>query len=132
MAFSLFMKILKFNWEVFLYTIYHVLFLFPSSRQLIFEGFFVISQIKKFKDALAKHSTDRCSLGPPKGLEESELLALAGNRDLKFNYTPKPVPAPAHEMAEAVPSSLKPPLPSIQRAITTQESEDKALVPAGR
>lgn len=88
--------------------------------------------IKKFKDALAKHSTDRCSLGPPKGLEESELLALAGNRDLSFNYTAKPVPAPAHEMAEAAPSSLIPPLPSIQRAITTQESQEKALVPAGR
>ncbi|KAF8399500.1 hypothetical protein HHK36_015366 [Tetracentron sinense] len=33
--------------------------------------------IKKFKDALAKHGTDRCSLGPPKGLDESELLKLA-------------------------------------------------------
>ncbi|KAL3819419.1 hypothetical protein ACJIZ3_005324 [Penstemon smallii] len=33
--------------------------------------------IKKFKDALAKHGTDRCSLGPAKGLEESELLELA-------------------------------------------------------
>ncbi|KAL1553476.1 thioredoxin-like 1-1, chloroplastic [Salvia divinorum] len=33
--------------------------------------------IKKFKDALAKHGTERCSLGPAKGLEEKELLALA-------------------------------------------------------
>ncbi|XP_077251541.1 thioredoxin-like 1-1, chloroplastic isoform X1 [Tasmannia lanceolata] len=32
--------------------------------------------IKKFKDALAKHGSDRCSLGPAKGLEESELLIL--------------------------------------------------------
>ncbi|KAI8539878.1 hypothetical protein RHMOL_Rhmol09G0217300 [Rhododendron molle] len=50
----------------------------------------VISLIKKFRDALAKHSLDRCSLGPPKGLEEKELLALAANKDLSFNFTPKP------------------------------------------
>ncbi|PWA84698.1 thioredoxin-like 1-1 protein [Artemisia annua] len=46
--------------------------------------------IKKFKDALAKHTPDRCSLGPPKGLEEKELLALSSNRDLSFTYTPNP------------------------------------------
>ncbi|XP_031125899.1 thioredoxin-like 1-1, chloroplastic [Ipomoea triloba] len=46
--------------------------------------------IKKFKDALVKYGADRCGLGPPKGLEEKELLALAANRDLSFNYTPKP------------------------------------------
>ncbi|CAA0820846.1 Thioredoxin-like 1-1- chloroplastic [Striga hermonthica] len=33
--------------------------------------------IKKFKDALAKHGNDRCSLGPTKGLDESEVFALA-------------------------------------------------------
>ncbi|KAB1216721.1 Thioredoxin-like 1-2, chloroplastic [Morella rubra] len=33
--------------------------------------------IKKFKDALAKHGTERCSLGPAKGLNESELMSLA-------------------------------------------------------
>uniref|UniRef100_A0A2N9H6E3 Thioredoxin domain-containing protein n=1 Tax=Fagus sylvatica TaxID=28930 RepID=A0A2N9H6E3_FAGSY len=33
--------------------------------------------IKKFKDALAKHGTERCSLGPAKGLDESELMNLA-------------------------------------------------------
>lgn len=33
--------------------------------------------IKKFKDALAKHGTERCSLTPAKGLDEKELLALA-------------------------------------------------------
>ncbi|KAK6123228.1 hypothetical protein DH2020_043034 [Rehmannia glutinosa] len=34
--------------------------------------------IKKFKDALAKHGSDECgSLGPAKGLDESEVLALA-------------------------------------------------------
>ncbi|CAN4075413.1 unnamed protein product [Withania somnifera] len=45
--------------------------------------------IKKFKDALVKYGTDRCTLGPPKGLEEKELLALAANKDLSFSYTPK-------------------------------------------
>ncbi|KAM7480037.1 hypothetical protein LguiA_028250 [Lonicera macranthoides] len=34
--------------------------------------------IKKFKDSLAKYGSDhRCSLGPAKGLDESELLSLA-------------------------------------------------------
>ncbi|KAK1261188.1 hypothetical protein QJS04_geneDACA019454 [Acorus gramineus] len=42
--------------------------------------------IKKFKDALAKHGTERCSLGPAKGLEEHELLKLASNREVSFNY----------------------------------------------
>ncbi|XP_020690044.1 thioredoxin-like 1-2, chloroplastic, partial [Dendrobium catenatum] len=41
--------------------------------------------IKKFKDALAKHNTERSSLGPAKRLEESELLALAANKDHCFN-----------------------------------------------
>jgi hypothetical protein len=36
--------------------------------------------IAKFRDALAKHGTDRCSLDDP------ELLALAANRDLHFTY----------------------------------------------
>ncbi|MBA0770644.1 hypothetical protein Gotri_019250 [Gossypium trilobum] len=58
-------------------------------------NWFCILTIKKFKDALAKHSPDRCSLGPTKGLEEKELLALAANKDLSFNYTPKPfLPTP--------------------------------------
>uniref|UniRef100_A0A1D1ZKW2 Thioredoxin-like 1-1, chloroplastic n=1 Tax=Anthurium amnicola TaxID=1678845 RepID=A0A1D1ZKW2_9ARAE len=42
--------------------------------------------IKKFKDALAKHGAERRSLGPAKGLQESELLKLASNRDLHFKY----------------------------------------------
>ncbi|XP_028790076.1 thioredoxin-like 1-1, chloroplastic [Neltuma alba] len=54
--------------------------------------------IKKFKDALAKHIPDRCSLGPAKGLEEKELLALAANKDLNFTYKPKPI-QPVHEPA---------------------------------
>ncbi|XP_030525941.2 thioredoxin-like 1-1, chloroplastic [Rhodamnia argentea] len=59
--------------------------------------------IKKFKDALAKHTPDRCSLGPTKGLEEKELLALAANKDLSFNYRPKPVPVTEQEEAVAEP-----------------------------
>ncbi|XVF09047.1 hypothetical protein REPUB_Repub07fG0056900 [Reevesia pubescens] len=38
--------------------------------------------IKKFKDALAKHGSDRCSLGPAKGLDESELMKLASAGEL--------------------------------------------------
>lgn len=38
---------------------------------------YAILQIKKFKDALTKHGNERCSLGPAKGLEESELKILA-------------------------------------------------------
>ncbi|KAL6541300.1 hypothetical protein OROHE_011008 [Orobanche hederae] len=44
--------------------------------------------IHKFKNALAKHGSDRCSLGPAKGLDESELLALGSigliSRDLEI------------------------------------------------
>ncbi|KAI3463962.1 hypothetical protein Pfo_020625 [Paulownia fortunei] len=47
--------------------------------------------IKKFKDALAKHGTERCSLFPAKGLDEKELMALASigqiSRDLVPNST---------------------------------------------
>ncbi|XP_038893673.1 thioredoxin-like 1-1, chloroplastic isoform X2 [Benincasa hispida] len=41
-------------------------------------------KIKKFKDALVKHGTDRCSILPAKGLDESELerLAMAGELSL--------------------------------------------------
>lgn len=65
--------------------------------------------IKKFRDALAKHTPDRCSLEPTKGLEEKELIALSENRDLNFTYTQKPsqpVHTPANEevATEAVPS----------------------------
>ncbi|KAJ4974140.1 hypothetical protein NE237_007314 [Protea cynaroides] len=41
--------------------------------------------IKKFKDALAKHGTDRCSLGSAKGLEKSELLKLASNGQISID-----------------------------------------------
>ncbi|XP_022775684.1 thioredoxin-like 1-2, chloroplastic [Durio zibethinus] len=41
--------------------------------------------IKKFKDALAKHGSDRCSLGPAKGLDESELMKLVAAGELSTN-----------------------------------------------
>ncbi|XP_022736235.1 thioredoxin-like 1-2, chloroplastic [Durio zibethinus] len=43
------------------------------------------STIKKFKDALAKHGADRCSLGPAKGLDESELMKLVSAGELSTN-----------------------------------------------
>lgn len=45
--------------------------------------------IKKFKDALAKHGTDRCSLGPAKGLSEQELMALASIDQIPMDWVPK-------------------------------------------
>ncbi|KAG9457664.1 hypothetical protein H6P81_002172 [Aristolochia fimbriata] len=47
-----------------------------------------IQTIKKFKDAMAKHGTERCSLGPAKGLEESELLELAAKGLLSSHHRP--------------------------------------------
>ncbi|KAJ0978131.1 hypothetical protein J5N97_013605 [Dioscorea zingiberensis] len=79
--------------------------------------------IKKFKDALAKHSTVRCSLGPAKGLEESELMALASNKDLSFRYTVKSMPveqlSPVNPQEFIVPAS---------RVSKSKESESKVLV----
>ncbi|XP_057516169.1 thioredoxin-like 1-2, chloroplastic [Amaranthus tricolor] len=47
-----------------------------------------ISTIKKFKDALAKHNTERYStLEPAKGLDESELIKLASIGELSLNST---------------------------------------------
>ncbi|RRT72579.1 hypothetical protein B296_00002775 [Ensete ventricosum] len=88
-------------------------------------------KIKKFKDALAKHSTDRCSLGPAKGLEESELLALAANKDLSFNYAKKPSLFPSSDdVAERARAGLNFPVPATLS--DTQDSEDKAMATAGR
>lgn len=64
-------------------------------------------QIKKFKDALAKYNTENFSLGPAKGLEEKELLALAANRDLSFNQTKKEkTSSTSSEVMEQVPVIL--------------------------
>ncbi|CAA7022496.1 unnamed protein product [Microthlaspi erraticum] len=44
-----------------------------------------IATINKFKKALDKHGSERCSLGPAKGLDEKELAALASVGELKIN-----------------------------------------------
>ena len=83
--------------------------------------------IKKFRDALAKHTPERCSLEPTKGLEEKELLALAANKELTFTYTPKPKPKPVQPAAP----SLKPlPLPSF--TANSDVSKDRTLATSGR
>lgn len=98
--------------------------------------------IKKFRDALAKHSPDRCSLGPTKGLEEKELIALASNKDLNFKYAQKPdlpTPIPAKEEIVPVVSPSHPnpalplplPLPTASPK-SGQGSEEKTLVGSGR
>ncbi|RZC58589.1 hypothetical protein C5167_005887 [Papaver somniferum] len=56
--------------------------------------------IKKFKDALEKHGTDRCSLGPAKGLEEAELLRLASNKEISFNSSPTKYEKALHHLFE--------------------------------
>ncbi|KAJ7956414.1 Thioredoxin-like 1-1, chloroplastic [Quillaja saponaria] len=53
--------------------------------------------IKKFKDALSKHGTDRCNVGPTKGLDESELKALASIGEISVK---SPVPYPKEERME--------------------------------
>lgn len=42
-------------------------------------------QINKFKKALDKHGSERCSLGQAKGLDSKELMALASVGELKMN-----------------------------------------------
>lgn len=49
----------------------------------------VFLQIKKFKEALEKHGREQCSIGKTKGLEEKELIVMAANKDLSFDYKPK-------------------------------------------
>ncbi|KAE8670756.1 Thioredoxin-like 1-2 [Hibiscus syriacus] len=44
-----------------------------------------IATIKKLKNALAKHGYNRCSLGPAKGLDESELMKLASAGELSLS-----------------------------------------------
>ncbi|GJN33453.1 hypothetical protein PR202_gb22055 [Eleusine coracana subsp. coracana] len=85
--------------------------------------------IKKFKDALAKHGSDRCSLGPARGLDEAELMALAANRDLDFTYEkPGLVPlAEAIAMEAAAPGGPWLPLPASATQLLSQGSESPLL-----
>ena len=97
---------------------------------------FYDATIKKFKDALAKHSPDRCSLGPARGLEEAELLALAANRDLEFTYNnekPSLVPiAEAIQMEAASIGGPWMPLPAAATQPLALGSENGSLIPSGR
>ncbi|KAL6648224.1 hypothetical protein ACP70R_002271 [Stipagrostis hirtigluma subsp. patula] len=90
--------------------------------------------IKKFRDALAKHKPDRCSLGPTRGLEESELLALAANKDLQFTYTKKPEPelVPSGDAAAEVIAAEPPKLPAAPKPLIRQGSQERSLVSSGR
>ncbi|KAL5722884.1 hypothetical protein ACHQM5_006344 [Ranunculus cassubicifolius] len=58
--------------------------------------------IKKFRDALAKYGGERCSLGPAKGLEESELMKLAENGQISTDYLPKTIPKERNPMEDLV------------------------------
>lgn len=92
---------------------------------------------------MAKYNTVRSNLGPTKGLEEKELIALSANKDLSFTYTPKPDKAPTEQEVSIatdtkigaeeshVPSDrtlLNSPL----TANSSQDNEEKTLVTARR
>eukprot|EP00850_Spirogloea_muscicola_P016165 SM000129S26152 [mRNA] locus=s129:341651:343211:+ [translate_table: standard] len=49
-----------------------------------------LTKLQKIKDALATHTTDRCSLGPPRGI---------GDLDLSGALAPKPVEAATESAA---------------------------------
>ncbi|XP_027088124.1 thioredoxin-like 1-1, chloroplastic [Coffea arabica] len=105
--------------------------------------------IKKFKDALAKYGADFCSLEPTKGLEEKELLALAANKDLSFNYAPKPQPSvvaseqekiitekavatPGADSERPLPLPLPLPLPFAAQQKMERDPEKRTLISKGR
>ncbi|XP_020219953.1 thioredoxin-like 1-1, chloroplastic [Cajanus cajan] len=93
--------------------------------------------IKKFKDALAKHTPDRCSLGPTKGLEEKELLALSANKDLSFTYSPKPLQpahAPTNEefSTKNAPASCSGSLPLASLTLNSEVFKERTLITSGR
>lgn len=91
-------------------------------------------QIKKFKDALAKHTPDRCSLGPAKGLEEKELLALAACKELNFTYTPKPAQEFSVKASKSNHPSPQQELPAVAEAEgdAVKLSQNRTLTTAGR
>lgn len=58
--------------------------------------------IKKFKDSLTKYGTDGCSLGPAKGLDESELLRLASAGEISINWPIVPTTGKGGKMEDLV------------------------------
>lgn len=59
-------------------------------------------QIKKFKDALAKYGTDRYSVGPAKGLDESELLRLSSVGEISLSSPMLPTSTNRDKMEDLV------------------------------
>ncbi|WCJ35922.1 Thioredoxin-like 1-1 chloroplastic [Euphorbia peplus] len=87
------------------------------------------STIKKFKDAMVKHGVDRCSLGPAKGLNESEILTLS-SAGLLPDYMPPFRPDHRHgNMEELIMESM-----DLGGTLRTNEhhvylnKEDKAVI----
>ncbi|KAJ3682958.1 hypothetical protein LUZ60_013185 [Juncus effusus] len=107
MCYSLHVHVLPFFW-------------FFRGAQGRLTGFSCTNQtIKKFRDALAKHLTERCSIGPTKGLDESALMALASNKELNFSYTKKEEKTEERETE----SPVKPLSPVLPRSSSAEEKE---------
>jgi len=72
-------------------------------------------------------------LGPTKGLEEKELLALAANKDLSFTYSPNPL-QPEHADEEFATASTPVPCSESLHSLTlfSEVSKEKTLATAGR
>ncbi|KAF9626247.1 hypothetical protein IFM89_031374 [Coptis chinensis] len=84
--------------------------------------------IKKFKDALAKHGTERCSLGPAKGLEESELLKLASSGDLPLDFLSRSASEERKQMEDMVLTNAIVPSPATIQADKIGFVEENAAV----
>lgn len=85
-------------------------------------------QIKKFKDALAKHGTERCSLAPAKGLEEKELLALASIDLISKDLVP--LSSPEEEKVQELVGAAKSSSFSRDESKVEQLKEGNAMVAA--
>ncbi|GAB4860773.1 hypothetical protein Ancab_035936 [Ancistrocladus abbreviatus] len=93
-----------------------------------------ISTIKKFKDALAKYNTEKCSLGPAKGLEESELMKLASIGELSLD-SPFPSTEEEEKIKPLVVEGIKIPNPlsrtaGLDIANRFEPKEDNAMLVA--
>lgn len=91
--------------------------------------------IKKFKDALAKHNTPRCSLGPAMGLGDRDLLALSENKSLSFNMpvhvgTGVGIVGPDRKSEDLAPVGAGKNLEVTVPLESSQKSDDPALIGA--
>ncbi|XP_030521821.1 thioredoxin-like 1-2, chloroplastic [Rhodamnia argentea] len=71
--------------------------------------------IKKFKDAIVKHGVEQCSIGPAKGLDDSELAKLADCGEI-----PRDLRLPVVTGNMVMMASLE------KRAVTRMGTEDKS------